>query len=253
MSEIRQMQEELVRMIADVDRVLNENGIQYTLLGGSVLGAVRHGGFIPWDDDMDIGIFRKDFDRAEQLLLTLPKYVYELSENHIIPDAPIGHLHLVDSTYPIENSPTIDVFALDGIPHNRKKWKRLRIIANLHHLTVLGRAPEHRGAINKLIFSLFFKITPKRILLFMKNKTLSIIKDNNKRDFDWAGNIFGAYTEKEYFPVTIYTELERRNFENLQLPIPKNYDCYLTQLYGDYMKLPPQEARIPKHRSGLHI
>ena len=62
------------------------------------------------------------------------------------------------------------------------------------------------------------------------------------------GNIFGFWTEKEYFKSEIYENIEKTQFENLQLPIPKEYDFYLTQLYGDYMQLPPVEKRVPKHK-----
>ncbi|MBD5436264.1 MAG: LicD family protein [Treponema sp.] len=248
MTDIRQMQLEIVSMMEKVDALFQREGITYTLLGGSVLGAVRHGGFIPWDDDMDIGVFRKDFARVEQLLSSLHPYQYERAEEHIVPDAPIGHLHLVNDTYPISNAPTIDVFALDTIPSDRRKWKRLRMTANLHHLAVLGRAPEHRGRMNKIIFSIFFKIVPKKMLSFIKRKTLKSITDCSGYDGKWTGNIFGAYTEREYFPTEMYAELERRNFETLSLPVPKQYDEYLTQLYGDYMMLPPLEQRVPKHR-----
>lgn len=248
MTDIRRMQLEIVSIMEKVDALFQREGITYTLLGGSVLGAVRHGGFIPWDDDMDIGVFRKDFARVEQLLSRLHPYQYERAEEHIVPDAPIGHLHLVNDTYTISNSPTIDVFALDTIPSDRRKWKRLRMTANLHHLAVLGRAPEHRGWMNKVIFSIFFKIVSKKILSFIKRKTLKSITDCSGYDGKWTGNIFGAYTEREYFPTEMYAELERRNFETLSLPVPKQYDEYLTQLYGDYMMLPPLEQRVPKHR-----
>lgn len=248
MTDIRRMQLEIVSMMEKVDALFQREGITYTLLGGSVLGAVRHGGFIPWDDDMDIGVFRKNFARVEQLLSSLHPYQYERAEEHIVPDAPIGHLHLVNDTYPISNAPTIDVFALDTVPSDRRKWKRLRMTANLHHLAVLGRAPEHRGRMNKIIFSIFFKIVPKKMLSFIKRKTLKSITDCSGYDGKWTGNIFGAYTEREYFPTEMYAELERRNFETLSLPVPKQYNEYLTQLYGDYMMLPPLEQRVPKHR-----
>ncbi len=249
MTEIRKMQLAMVGMMQDLDVLLCQNNIVYTLLGGSVLGAVRHKGFIPWDDDMDIGIFRKDFERAEKLLSEFPPYVYEHAEEHIVPDAPIGHLHLVNEMYPITNSPTIDVFALDKVPSDRRKWKQFRMTANLHHLAVLGRTPKHRGLLNKIIFSIFFKIVPKRALPFIKRETLKMITDYRNCNGEWTGNIWGAYTEREYFPTEMYAELERRNFETLSLPVPKRYDEYLAQLYGDYMRLPAEADRIPKHRN----
>ena len=158
MSEIREMQLEIVSMMKEVDALFTEHNIKYTLLGGSVLGAIRHNGFIPWDDDMDIGVLRKDFDQAEQLLSKNKKYVYEAAEKHIIPDAPIGHLHLVNEKYAIENSPTIDLFALDKVPSEKRARKRLRLIANLHHLSVLRLPPRNRGKIQRIIIKiiLFF-------------------------------------------------------------------------------------------------
>lgn len=249
MSEIRQMQEELVRMISDVDRLLNENGIQYTLLGGSVLGAVRHGGFIPWDDDMDIGIFRKDFARAEQLLSQIRPYQYEFADNLIIPDVPMGHLHFVNETYPIENSPTIDVFPLDTVPDNPRKWKKLRIIAGIRILVSIKRAPKNHGKFSKIVSLAFLKFAPKWLYGFLKRWSLKKILSYGNHGYRYTGNIFGAWTEREYFPTEVYAEHERKNFEGLLLPIPKDYNRYLSQLYGDYMKLPPEHERVPRHRS----
>lgn len=247
MSKIMEMQEELIRMIADVDRLFGEHGIQYTLLGGSVLGAVRHGGFIPWDDDMDIGIFRKDFARAESLLAQMNQYLYEYSDNLIIPDTPIGRLHFASGTQTIENSPTIDVFPLDAVHDNPKKWKNLRVIANLYLFTSRGLPIRNHGKVLRMFSSAFLIITKKNLLKLLNKWSFKRMLAHGKRGYHHTGNIYGAYTEREYFPTEIYTETIRMNFEGLSLPVPKEYDRYLSQLYGDYMKLPPEEQRVPKH------
>ena len=248
MTEIRKMQLAIVDMMRDLDILLRQNNIVYTLLGGSVLGAVRHKGFIPWDDDMDIGIMRKDFERAEKLLSEFSPYVYEHAEKHMIPGAPIGHLHLVNKIYAIENSPTIDVFALDKVPESKKARKRLRFIANIHHLCLLRRPPQNRGRLNRFIFTIFLKITHEKILDMIQRSSLKKITSNNEKEFLCIGNIFGFWAEKEYFPKDIYESRESLEFEGLSLPCPKDYDKYLTQLYGNYMQLPPVEQRVPKHR-----
>lgn len=248
MTEIREMQLEIVKMMENVDSLFSDNGIAYTLLGGSVLGAVRHKGFIPWDDDMDIGVFRDDFDNAEKLLSQMSEYVYERAENHIVPDAPIGHLHLVNEKYPIENSPTIDVFALDKVPSDEKARKQLRRVANLHHLCVLRKAPKNRGKVKRMIVSALLIFIPNCVWNRVQKYTLGKIEKLNGKNFSCIGNIFGAWTEREYFDASIYKETERIQFENLQLPCPKNVDFYLSQLYGNYMQLPPKEKQVPKHR-----
>lgn len=245
---IREMQLDIVEMMKDLDILFEKNGIKYTLLGGSVLGAIRHKGFIPWDDDMDIGVFREDFEKAEELLSTFKPYTYETTTRHIIPDAPIGHLHLVNEKYPIGMSPTIDIFALDYVPSEKKEQKKLRFIANIHHLAVLRRAPQNRGKLNRFVFGVLIKIIPNKLWDRIQTKSLNKIINYTKSK-NMIGNIFGFWTEKEYFMSEIYENLEKYQFENLLLPIPKEYDLYLTQLYGDYMQLPPVEKRVPKHKN----
>lgn len=249
MINLRDMQLEMVKMIAEVDKLFKENDIKYTLLGGSVLGAIRHKGFIPWDDDMDIAVWREDFDKAEKLLSNLKPYTYEFCEKHIIPDAPMGHLHLVNEKYPLELSPTIDVFALDKVPADDVSRKKLRFYAKIYHACVLRIPPKNRGKVAKILFTIFFAITPNflidKIQAIYKNKILNFPENSN----EYRGNIFGYWTEKEYFKSEIYENLELAEFENLKLPIPKDYDFYLTQMYGDYMKLPPIEKQKPKHKN----
>ena len=248
MSEIREMQLHIVAMMSKVDALLREQKIPYVLLGGSALGAVRHKGFIPWDDDMDIGVFRKDFDRTEDLLSKLTGYVYEKAENHIIPDAPVGHLHLCNEQYSIDNAPTIDVFALDKVPSDKNSQRKLRFIANIHHLCVLRRPPKNRGFLKKCFIACVLFVIPKRMWDKIQKKTLNYIIALNEKDFSCIGNIFGAWTEKEYFDSSVYIERIELDFEGLKLPVSKNYDLYLSQMYGDYMTLPPIEKRVPRHR-----
>lgn len=249
MSEIREMQLEIVKMISDVDKLFSENGIEYTLLGGSVLGAIRHKGFIPWDDDMDIGVKRNDYAKAEKLLATMNKYVYEPFNDHVVPDGPLGHLHLVNDKYPIDNSPTIDVFALDGVPDNKKKWKHLKTVANWYHLGILGRPAYNRGIVKRILTWLALVCIPKFLWEKIKKNSLSFITSFDVTKAKYIGNIWGAWGFKEWFPREMYDIHSVGDFEGLKLPLPKDPDAYLTQMYGNYMELPPIEKQVPKHRS----
>lgn len=253
MEDLRNMQLEIVNMLKDVDKVLSENNIHYVLMGGSVLGAIRHKGFIPWDDDADIGVFRKDFEKTEKLLSELKQYTYDFADNHIIPDAPVGHLKLVNDNYKINFCPNIDVFPLDKVPSSKFKIKFLRIVANFYDLSNRRIPPKNRGKFNKIFFGIILKIVPNKIWDFIKKLSSSYIKNMSNKNYKNTGNIFGAWTEKEYFPTEIYSESVYADFENISLPIPKNYDFYLTQLYGNYMELPPEHKRIPKHLGEIHL
>ncbi|MBP3206810.1 MAG: LicD family protein [Campylobacter sp.] len=110
------------------------------------------------------------------------------------------------------------------------------------------KPPKNRGKFNKFIFTIFFAITPNFVLDILENLSYKYILNLQNKNYENLGNMFGAYNIKEDFKAEIYENLTFAKFENLELPIPKNYDFYLTQLYGDYMKLPPIEKRVPKHK-----
>jgi lipopolysaccharide cholinephosphotransferase len=253
MDELRKMQLEIVSMIRNVDQLFKKNNIKYWLLAGSVLGSIRHKGFIPWDDDMDIAVMRCDFDKAEELLSEMELYIYEYAEKHIIPDAPIGHLHLVNDKYIIENSPTIDIFALDAIPEGKVEQYWFRFIAVIHHICVLRRPPENRGRINKVFCAILFKLIPNKIWDHIQRKSLCFIKKKGNRATEYIGNLWGDYGKKEYFRGEMFASSILSEFEGLRLPIPMHPDMYLKQLYRNYMELPPLEKRQPKHRSFENI
>lgn len=249
MNKIRKMQLEIVKMVSDIDSLFKENGIKYFLVGGSVLGSIRHKGFIPWDDDMDIAVSRTDFDKVEQLLSKMKKYVYEFSNKHIVPDGPIGHLHLVNDEYPIENSPTIDVFALDGAGGTEKEWKKQRSIANWYHLAILGRPAKNRGILKKIITRILLNCIPKCLWKKIEQYSFNKILEYDVTVAPCITNLFGAWGYKEFFERKMFETQVMGEFEGLFLPLPAQPHEYLTQMYGDYMQLPPLEARKPKHKN----
>ena len=247
MNNIRSLQLKTVEMMREVDALFRANNIHYTLLGGSVLGAIRHTGFIPWDDDMDIGILRQDYNKAEALLTTLQRYTYEYAEKHIIPDAPVGHLRFSKDLSNLASSATIDVFALDYVPVKQSQRKRFRLIANIYHACILRRAPENRGALSRSVLKLLFACFPHTFLDYLQTLSKQKLLNSSLKKQGHIGNVFGAWGEKEYFYQDIYMDLIFVAFEGLELPIPRRYDNYLSQLYGDYRQLPPIEQRVPKH------
>jgi lipopolysaccharide cholinephosphotransferase len=249
MSNIRDMQEKEIAMMAVMDALFKVHDINYWLLGGSVLGSIRHQGFIPWDDDIDVGIMRNDFFRAESLLASLEGYVYEPVEKPVVvPNPPIGHLHYTDDNYSIQNSPTIDIFALDGVPNDVVSQRRQRFWADIYLFTIYGQKAENRGMFIRLITSFLLIVLPGVMALFLKKTAFRFMTKYNCDTAPRIGNLFGAWGKKEIFDRRMFEGFVLGPFENMMLPLPLDTDLYLKSLYGDYMTLPPPEDRVPKHR-----
>ena len=132
---LKELQQRLVEMLSSFQKFTQQNGMIFFLVGGSALGAVRHQGFIPWDDDVDIAMMREDFEKMEYLMSLqhdrLGEFIYSPVEKHMIPDAPIGYLYdtlHADAGY--ENTAKIDIHPIDGVPKSGvlkkvQKWTSL--------------------------------------------------------------------------------------------------------------------------------
>ncbi len=233
-------------MLKKIDRVLTEQGVCYYLLGGSTIGALRHGGFIPWDDDVDIAVLRKDFDRAEAAIATLTDGMfYDPVEHHKVADAPLGHLYLSEGDAP-ENSPRIDVFAIDSVPDKRISQKIQRFYAQVYHVCVLRRASKNRG-MAKRIFTGMICALPNCILNALQRHAYRRLTAWSEKPTAAVCNFFGVHGKREVVPTAFYGTPRYVKFEDTQLPIPEKAEEYMTHIYGDYMTLPPEEERVPQH------
>lgn len=251
--ELKKLQETLYFMLVDLDKVLKENNIQYYLIGGSALGAVRHKGFIPWDDDIDIGIFRSDFERMEKIIskcnLKGMKYC-KIGEN-IIQNAPIGYLYKIDSTSKdLSNIATIDIFPLDGVPKNEILKKVQKYFSMIYHLSISQLEAKNRGELIKIISKIILKLTPKKVFKIYQSISKKVITNWSEEKFNNCVNLFGqAKYDKEIMPKRYLGNPKYIKFEKGVFPVPELVHEYLTHLYGEYMILPKKEERVPKHKS----
>ena len=246
--------------------ICKEHNLTYFCLGGTVIGAVRHGGMIPWDDDIDIAMPRPDYDRFLQLCKSIDLGHYELATPEM-KGYPFFFSKFCDkntSLIELENVPClygiyIDIFPIDGTASDRteatrlmRKFKRCsnKIDATIAHLSLreylsLALQPKHWGrmAFQTAAF-LFGRETIRKRLINKLNAIASA------HDFSTAVNIAnygGAWAEKEIHPKEWILPLTQKSFEGIDVNIPGNYHDYLTQMYGDYMQLPPIEKRISHH------
>ncbi len=250
---IREFQDKLLEILLVLDEFLKRNDIHYFLIGGSSLGAVRHKGFIPWDDDIDIGMPREEFERFEGLdfsFLAERKLQYCKIGQNVILNAPIGFLYdRSDESVPYEECLTIDIFPIDDVPASAFKQKLQKIVSHIYHISVGRRPAQNRGKAAKILTTVIVKLTPDFMFDLYEKWAKRAMISLGESTSGLAANIFGMKGYyREIMPKNIIEETEDMLFEGHFLPVQKNYDQYLKRLFGDYMELPPESERKPHHK-----
>lgn len=233
---------DLYEIMKFIHKICVENDIKYSLTGGSLLGAIRHGGFIPWDDDFDIMFDRNNYEKFLSVMRKYDKDDYFL-EN----DQWVNRIRKEHKTKGYVAS--IDLFVLDGVPKSALKNKFqilfLRIIQGML------RTNEKEGN-----FSLFYRaaIAATALLgkLFNKEKLCKkydeISQQGNCDDSDKI-SIFNDRFKliSLQYNKNLIDAYELKQFHDTEFMIISRYDDYLTLQFGDYMTPPPVENRIPEH------
>ena len=256
-----------LQILSFLDKVCCDYNLNYMAVGGTLLGTIRHNGYIPWDDDIDVCMPRPDFEKLKNILrenkisdryvLFSPeteKYYYSFGKLFD------KHTCLIEGNVDkkIEGMGIdIDIFPLDAVPANmrkaRKQFKRChRLSVLMFSYSSLNSLPKFSGSINiylkswMLLFSkLFWGIFGglEKIKKVHNNRVLKYDYNNEKYVFPTGGR----YGIKEIYEKSIFQKYEMHKFEDRLIRVPVGYEQYLTQLYGDYMTLPPVEKRVTDH------
>lgn len=277
-SKVRELQLRELDILLETIKIMDKIGVKYYLSAGTLLGAVRHNGFIPWDDDIDIMLTRDDYEiflkrvksyLPDHLLLLHYKERYSEDEKEEmdfrIISATKAAIQILDKRYSVTKRMWskertqkiwIDIVALDKIPDNPISFffykNRLMFLHRLVEISRLEFKPDnHKSA--SIVAGFALKLN--RITHFSKlihpykviERTDRILKENSAKKYKRYINFMGEYKFKEVVPVTFLGRDTYMDFEGTKMRVPENYDVYLKAIYGDYMKLPPEEKRVCKH------
>lgn len=270
---VQSAQTEMLKRFMEFCRLHN---LRWYMIGGSLIGVLRHKGFIPWDDDIDVGMPRRDYDRFIALQHELPAG-YGLITHENNPEWQFNFAQFVDEEADIEvlmnELPRrchvwIDVFPIDGLPAGRlAKWLHVKRILMYRYLVqipnIRTQVDTHkvgRPWYEKLAIRMLHVIPVGRLV--NAGKCLAAMNAAlRKYDFDksqYAGNMLGKYREKEVVPQRWWGEAVRMPFEQTEVNVPANADAIERNIYGDYMKWPAEKDRVShdikiiKLRNGRH-
>lgn len=264
---LRKLQITELNILNEFDKVCKKLDIDYSLSSGTLIGAVRHSGFIPWDDDVDVAMLREDYDKfVEEGQALLPENLfiqtYETDKKYPFTWAKVRDLSTVlieNSTQAIKmkNGAFIDVFPIDRISSNRVyRWidnQLLVFILAIKYSYTVEWIKNSRSRLRKIVRTLLFPLSKiigtqklSRLETFIRNKNN---KESNEFTYGTAGYDTppNQLTDAMLMPVSIFYFHENIMFENREFRAIKNRDEYLTITYGEYMKLPPNEKRKPHH------
>lgn len=241
----------LLDMMMVFDDLCKKHHLTYYLIGGSALGALRHNGFIPWDDDVDIALPRSDFEKLEKILRSVyqNRPVNNVIYQSTFHTAPTGHFYLYDCKHQTaEHAVAIDIFPLDAVPRSRMQQKIQQIWCQLYHVSAYRKPPQNRGKAWYVATKLFLIFTNKACLNLLEKISKKVITHWNGKETGIVSNLYGlAGYKKEMVPQSFFGNPVYHQFETGMFPIPEKCHEYMTHIYGDYMILPPLEKRIPKH------
>ena len=255
-----QVQQLLLSMLEDFAAYCRKHGLRYYLVGGTLLGAVRHQGFIPWDDDIDVGMPRPDYERFLELVRTEPvaPYLQTISgEEGTLSNPYCELIHMQtrldrnSSRYIREKCQNLhlfmDIFPQDGWPEDAREAEKLASkMKKMRYMIQNARAKIGKGTSLVRILAKTPAVLVMRLIGYQRviNRMNRIAKTYDYDSSRYVGAItYGIYGPGErclHDEVVDFTEV---TFEGKRYPAPGCYDRYLTQIFGDYMQLPPEDQR----------
>lgn len=260
LNSIKKLQQKSLEVFLYFKKFCEEYNLLFYFCGGCCIGAIRHKGFIPWDDDIDVFMPRDDYERFEKLWAKYgdkEKYCYCKTDRNI-------NYHHTASTFKDPNTTFInkhsknediihglgiDIIPLDGYPNLKIERMNQVFFSVIYSLFNAQRLPDNQGKairwLSKIILSL---VRSKELRYRIWSKAEKKMSKYSIEDCDHITELVTGFRYmKLKYPKEIFEKAVYKEFEGYEMPIPVGYDRYLKMAFGDYMVLPPKEMQIPKH------
>jgi lipopolysaccharide cholinephosphotransferase len=254
--EIKMLQLDVLQAVHDF---CNANNIRYYLMYGTLLGAIRHKGYIPWDDDIDVAMPRKDYEKfIESFNFENIRYQllsYENNYDFCSPFIKVVDTHTkliedIDVPQPSQKGINIDVFPLDAFPNREEvkaTYKKILFYKNIFTLKSVRIKKGRSNIKNAILFlgkTVFHFVKPNYLVKKIDQIGRSY---NDKTNNKYLGNIIWGYGTKDIVDINYFASTLIMKFEEREFKVPIGYDEILTAIYGDYMEPPPVEKRVTHH------
>ncbi len=235
---LRKAQRRMLEILQVVDGICQKHGIPYFLDGGSLLGAVRHRGFIPWDDDLDIAVMRQDYKRLTKILkkelpanlvyqdrntdFNYPMLIAKVRDKHSYFEDDLSHKLKEKGIY-------IDIIPMEKVPS--LEWKAKLDYWYGHCIRGIHNYSDWRDKV------LSYCVFPFAWTMVQLTRMVNWVSKSDQIAHEYGWKAYNGFSSRDVFPV------KRMKFEGVDVCVPNNPDAVLKALFGDYMQIPPKEKR----------
>ena len=253
--EFRRLQLTELELLKEADRICKKHDIHYVIIAGTLLGAVRHGGFIPWDDDADIAMLREDYDRFREICKTeLADRPFYFQDDAVTEGYRWGYgkFRRADTIYsregqesmPYEQGIMIDVFPMDGVPDSGigRRIKDLQCFFVRKFLWSRIGKTKDKSALKRTVYRLMDRVPEEKL----KNYYHKMVRKAGKDTKYVRILLFPTGNKKKGYLRRWYAESEEILFEGYPFEGIRDKEEYLSFKFGNYMEYPPVEERIKK-------
>lgn len=267
--ELRKFQLAQIEMLEVIDQICSELSIDYYIVSGTLLGAVRHKGFIPWDSDIDIAMRRDDYEKLREFWENNNngRYFYQhyaTEKDHLAPHAilRINGTHIITNMVserfkPLHDGIYLDIFPLDNAPAGKKQQtiqNMKRELINRILFFKVGWVYDDTGKLKLLLKRIMRSILSPISLHYLHRKLDDVMQKYNGCESEYIVSLGSPYSYwKVLMPASFFKKPNRIMFEGRIYSAPTQINEYLKAEYGDYLKLPPENERYMAFDSITHI